>query len=166
MKKTSLKKLLIFQVELSSPKPEKLLFLFGEALRVFYHCFSSFFIVDCICLCHQLSLPCLLFCCSTSSVKWIWKSFFYFQPFFTFHSYPTFAIVSRVLRILESFFYSQAFFTLHSFPTFGTTYFYQGFPGSRQFFLKSSRVSHWGSKHRLDPSACLNHTMFSKGISR
>ena len=45
----------------------------------------------------------------------------------------------------RAFFNSQVFFT---FPTFGTTCFYQGFPGSRQFFLKCCKASHWGSKHR------------------
>ena len=49
---------------------------------------------------------------------------------------PTFATVSRVLRIWESFFYSHAFFTLHSLPKFDITCFYQGFPGAGSFSLK------------------------------
>ena len=43
---------------------------------------------------------------------------------------------------LREFFYSEALFTLHSFPTFGTACFYQGFPGTRQFFLQGCRASH------------------------
>ena len=54
---------------------------------------------------------------------------------------------------------------LHSFPTFGTTCFYQGFRGSRQFFLECCRASHLGSKHRRGPSGCLNHTVFSRRYS-
>ena len=34
---------------------------------------------------------------------------------------------------------------------------YQGFPGSRQFFLKVCRASYWSSKHRSGPSVCLIH---------
>ena len=74
---------------------------------------------------------------------------------------PSVTVLLWVLRVWESVFYSQAFFTLHSFLTFDTTCFYQGFPGSRQFFLEGCRVSHWGSKHP-DPSVYLNHTVFSK----
>ena len=55
-------------------------------------------------------------------------------------------VVPWVLRIWESFFNFQVFFALHSSPTFGTTCFYQGFPGSRQFFIEGCRASHWGSK--------------------
>ena len=57
-----------------------------------------------------------------------------------------FALLPQVLWIWESV------FTLHSFPTFGTTCFYQGFPGSELL----TEVQ----KHRLDPSVCLNHTVF------
>ena len=38
---------------------------------------------------------------------------------------------------------------------FGTTCFYQGLPGSQQFFLEVFRVPYWSSKHRPDPSVCL-----------
>ena len=75
---------------------------------------------------------------------------------------PSVTVLPRVLRIWENVFPSPVFFTLHSFPTFGTTCFYQGFPGSRQFFLEGCRAIHWCSKHRSGPSVCLNHTVFSK----
>ena len=71
-------------------------------------------------------------------------------------------VVPRVLQIWESLFYPQVLFTLHYFPKFDTTCFYQGFPGSRQFFLEGCRASHWGSKHRPDPFFCLKHTVLSK----
>ena len=38
---------------------------------------------------------------------------------------------------------------------FGTTCFYQGLPGSPQFFLEVCRASYWSSKHRPGPSVCL-----------
>ena len=41
---------------------------------------------------------------------------------------------------------------------FCTTCFYQGFPGSRQLFLKICRASYWSSKHRISPSVCLIHS--------
>ena len=41
---------------------------------------------------------------------------------------------------------------------FGTTCFYQGLPGSRQFFLEVCRASYWSSKHRPGPSVCLIHS--------
>ena len=41
---------------------------------------------------------------------------------------------------------------------FGTTCFYQGFPGSRQLFLKIFRASYWSSRHRSGPFVCLIHS--------
>ena len=41
---------------------------------------------------------------------------------------------------------------------FGTTYFYQGFRGTRQLFLEICRASYWSSKHRPGPSVCLIHS--------
>ena len=41
---------------------------------------------------------------------------------------------------------------------FGTTCFYQGLPGSQQFFLEVCRASYWSSKHRPGPSVCLIHS--------
>ena len=38
---------------------------------------------------------------------------------------------------------------------FGTTCFYQGLPGSQQFFLEVCRAPYWSSKHRPGPSVCL-----------
>ena len=116
-------------------------------------------------------------CFSTSSVALLWAITRFLHPFYTFspahrrvirHTLiltflaSSVAVLPRVLQIWESVFYSQAFFTLQSFPTFGTTWFYQGFHGSWQFFLEGCRASHWGSKHRPSPSVCLNHTVFSK----
>ena len=39
---------------------------------------------------------------------------------------------------------------------------FQGFPGSRQFFLEVAEPPNCGSKHRPSPSVCLNHTVFSQ----
>ena len=76
--------------------------------------------------------------------------------------YFSVTILPRALQFLVGIFYPQAFFTLRFFPTFGKICFYQGFPGSRQFFLEGCRTSHWGSQHRPGPCVCLNHTVFSK----
>ena len=60
----------ISEMELSGPKPTKLLFfkenplglfitvfqVFSFFTTAFYHCFSGVFIVDCICSCQKLSL--------------------------------------------------------------------------------------------------------------
>ena len=112
-------------------------------------------------------------CFSTSSLTLPWAIARFLHPFHTFspahrrvirdtfiltylgHSVT---VLPRVLRIWESL-------TLHSFPTLGTTCFYQGFRGSRQFFLECCRASHLGSKHRPGPSGCLNHTVFSRRYS-
>ena len=41
---------------------------------------------------------------------------------------------------------------------FATTCFYQGLPGSRQFFLEVFRASCWSSKNKLVPAVCLIHS--------
>ena len=41
------------------------------------------------------------------------------------------------------------------------TCFYQSFPQNWQLLLEYCRVSYCGSKHRLRPSVCLNHAVFS-----
>ena len=46
------------------------------------------------------------------------------------------------------------------------TCFYQSFPENWQLLLEDCRVSYCGSKHRLRPSVCLNHTLFSMYISK
>ena len=99
-------------------------------------------------------------------LSWVFSFFnlsqvFHFSPFFGCF----YIAVPWVLRIWESFFYFQTFFTLHPFLTFGTTCFYQGFPGSWQFFIEGCRAFHWGSKLSPRPSVCLNHTVFSKRYS-
>ena len=125
-------------MELSSPMITTPVFL-GELCRVFHHCFfrcfhfsplifatgfSGVFIVDCIFSCHQLSLPSLLFCCFFGQVL-------------------RFCVVYRECYGFErAFFTLKRFFTVHSFPTFGTICFYQGFPGSQQFFLECCWTSH------------------------
>ena len=128
----------------------------------FCYCFFSVFISQNFFTITVSSSGTLLLCCYTASATDLRKLFFVSQAFFTLHSFPIFVTVPRVLRIWQSFFDSQAFFTKHFFPTFGTTCFYQGFPGSWQFFLEGCKASHWGLKRRPGPSVCLNHTMISK----
>ena len=55
----------------------------------------------------------------------------------------------------------------HSFPTFGTIWFYQGLPGTRQFFLEGCRASASISKDRpgLSCSAKSNNTIDSSYLN-
>ena len=39
-----------------------------------------------------------------------------------------------------------------------STFFYQGLPGNRQFFLEICRASYWSLKHKPSPSVCLIHS--------
>ena len=65
----------------------------------------------------------------------------------------------RTLRFWVAIFYPQAFFTLRSFTNiFDSTRVYQGFPGSRQFFLQVWRASYWSLKRRPGPSVCMIHS--------
>ena len=61
--------------------------------------------------------------------------------------------------VLSGHFLPTGVFYLTFLPNiFGTTCFYQGLPGSRQFFLEVCRASYWSSKHRPGPSVCLIHS--------
>ena len=61
--------------------------------------------------------------------------------------------------VLSGHFLPTGVFYLTLLPNiFGTTCFYQGLPGSRQFFLEVCRASYWSSKHRPSPSVCLIHS--------
>ena len=53
--------------------------------------------------------------------------------------------------------FEWAFLTLSSFIDI-LICVYQGFPGSRQFFLEVCSASYWSSKDRSIPSACLIHS--------
>ena len=115
---------------------------------------------------------------------WCWLSFcccssFRFQATLPCHQHSTLAsqacegllqlwALSRLLLIVFSFsstasttvlsghFLPIAVFYLTLLPDiFGTTCFYQGFPGSQQFFLEVCRAPYWSSKHRSSPSVCL-----------
>ena len=65
--------------------------------------------------------------------------------------------LSQALQFWVDIFYPQVFFTLRSFTNI-LTCIYQGFPGSRQFFLGVCRTSYWSSKHRPSSSVCLIHS--------
>ena len=76
----------------------------------------------------------------------------YFWLPFLFH-------LPRALWFWVGIFYPQAFFYLRLLPDiFGTTCFYQGLPGSQQFFLEVCRASYWSLKHLPSPSVCLIHS--------
>ena len=117
-----------------------------------------------------------IFCFLTSSLTLPWTIAGVFTPHFILSALPIaewFAALSFSTIPLSSyckrygfewvFFNPQAFFTLRSFTnSFDSTCFYQGFPGSRQFFLEVCRALYWSSKHRRGPSACLIHSNLQK----
>ena len=105
---------------------------------------------------------------STSSLTLLWTIVGVFTPHFILSAQPItewFAILSffnfsflpRALRFWVGIFYLQSFFILRSFTDI-LTCVYQGFPGSRQFFLEVCRASYWSSKHRPSPSVCFIHS--------
>ena len=101
-------------------------------------------------LCHVTSFPpWLLRPMKVSTSSELYHKYFWLP--FLFH-------LQRALRFWVNIFYPQAFFTIYLFQHFGTTFFYQGFTGSRQLFLESCRASYWSSKHRPSPSVCLIHS--------
>ena len=62
--------------------------------------------------------------------------------------------------VLSGLFLPTGVFYLMLLPNiFSTTWFYQGFSGSRQLFLKICRSSYWSSKHSPGPSVCLIHNL-------
>ena len=75
----------------------------------------------------------------------------------TFIFNHSFIFLPRELQSWVGIFYPQAFLTLCSFTDI-LTCVYQGFPGSRQFFLEVCTASYWSSKHRPGPSVCLIHS--------
>ena len=74
---------------------------------------------------------------------------------FIFNNSVTF--LPRALWPWVGIFYPQAFFTLRFFTDI-LTCVYQGFSGSRHFFLEVCKASYWSSKHRPGPSVCLIHS--------
>ena len=157
-------------------------FLKGELLMVFHHCFircfhfttdfyycfSGVFFVDCICSFHQLFLPWLFFYqvlrfCGV--VLWalrIWESSFLLSGIFCLKLLPHICHSTASATDLKELFLLSSIFYLLSFLTFGTICFYEGFPGSCQYFLEGCSASYWGSKYRSRLSVCLNHTVFNK----
>ena len=105
-----------------------------------------------------------LYGCTASAMDF--RELFLLWGVFTLHSFLTFATVPQVLRIWESFFLLSVIF-YHSFPTFGTIWFYQGLPGTRQFFLEGCRASASISKDRpgLSCSAKSNNTIDSSYLN-
>ena len=110
-------------------------------------------------------------CFSSSSLTLPWTIAGFLHPFYTFS--PAHRRVIRDTFIFRPFHYlltaSAMVLSGHFLPTgvfyltllpdiFGTTCFYQGLPGSQQFFLEVCRASYWSSKHRPGPSVCLIHS--------
>ena len=108
---------------------------------------------------------------STSSLTLPWTIAGFLHSFYTFS--PAHRTVIRDTFIFQPFCYllttSATVLSGHFLPTgvfyltllpdiFGTTCFYQGLPGSQQFFLEVCRASYWSSKHRPSPSTFLIHS--------
>ena len=74
--------------------------------------------------------------------------------------FATLSFVQPFRSCRERYGLEWAFFTRSRFLPYCSftdilTCIYQGFPGSRQFFLEVCRASYWSSKHRPGPSVCL-----------
>ena len=67
-----------------------------------------------------------------------------------------FSASDTVLR--GHFLLTSVFYLTHLPHIFATTFFYQGLPGSRQFFLEVCRASCWSLKYWPSPYACLIHS--------
>ena len=101
-----------------------------HSLLFFIHFCSSFVVI----LHFQATLPChrhsTLVTQARKGLHQLWTLPWLLSIAFAFH-------LPWALRFLVGIFYPQAFFTFRSFPNiFNSTCFYQGLPGSRQFFLE------------------------------
>ena len=92
----------------------------------------------------------------------VFRPILYFQPSPSqsdlrhFHFQPFRYLLTASAMVLSGHFLPTGVFYLTLLPDiFGTTCFYQGLPGSQQFFLEVCRASYWSSKHRPGPSVCL-----------
>ena len=145
---------------------------------LFHFCTFTFIVVSsfhfCVFICRCSSFFCCIFihiCFSTSSLTFPCAITGAFTPHFvlsaqpiaewlatlSFLTNPFYRCSAGALRFWVGIFYLQAFFTLRSFTDI-LTCVYQGFPGSRQFFLEVCRSSYGSSKHRSGPSVCLIHS--------
>ena len=95
----------------------------------------------------------------------VFRPILYFQPSPSqsdlrhFHFQPFRYLLTASATVLSGHFLPTGVFYLTLLPNiFGTTCFYQGLPGSQQFFLEVCRASYWSSKHRPGPSVCLIHS--------
>ena len=70
----------------------------------------------------------------------------------------SFLSTSSATVLSEHFLATGIFYLTLLRDIFGTTCFYQGLPGSWQFFLEVCRASYWSSKQRPSPSICLIHS--------
>ena len=76
-----------------------------------------------------------------------------------FHFQPFRYLLTASATVLSGHFWSTGVFYLTLILNiFGTSCFYQGLPGSRQFFLEVCRASYWSLKHIPGPSVCLIHS--------
>ena len=153
-----------------------LLYLREPPVRFLWCCCSSFHFWSSFCCCSSFVDVLIHIFFSTSSLTLPWTIAWFLHPFYTFSpahrreirdnfifNYSV-IFLPRALRPWVGIFYSQAFFTLCSFTNI-LTCVYQGFPGSRQFFLEVWRASYWSSKYRPSPSVCLIHSNHQSSYS-
>ena len=143
-----------------------------------FHFWSSFY---CCCSFHfQAALPCqrhsTLASQTHEGLHQLWALPRLLLIAFAFSSTVSATVLSRrflptgvfYLTLLCFFIYRErygfewAFFTHRRFTLCSFTCVYQGFPGSRQFFLEICRTWYWSSKHRPSPSVCLIHSNLQK----
>ena len=76
---------------------------------------------------------------------------FHFQPF-------RYRLTASATVLSGHFWPTGIFYLTLILNIFGTSCFYQGLPGSRQFFLKVCRALYWSLKHIPGPFVCLIHS--------
>ena len=109
-------------------------------------CCSSLFCFQATLPCHQLSA---LASQAREGLHQLWALPNYFWLPFLFHP-------ARALRFRVGIFYDRPFLLTLLPDIFGATCFYQGLPGSWQFFLEVCRASCWSSKCRPNPAVFIH----------
>ena len=140
--------------------------LLGRTFRRFLRCWLLFFSRCCflwcwlllLFLCFRASFPCHRHSTLSSQAR-EGLDRFWALPWLLLIALLYRHIFTAGARVLSGHFLPTGVFYLALLPNiFATACFYQGLPGSRQFFLEVCRPSCWSSKHRPGSSVCLIHS--------
>ena len=147
--------LMPYEIKLFNIRFKKLLFFSGEPLRVFHHCFFRCFYFTIV---FAVVFGC--FHCWLHLLTSLFTSLHFTSPL---RCYTASATDLRKLFLLSGVFYLTLLHDIWYNDRLHQPALLSRFPCSLPFCLECGcRASHYGSKHRPGPSACLNHTVFSK----